>query len=417
MYRDLKCQHHLVQEKFDQRPDIPGLTPVGFQRWATLLIQADPQAEFERLQKTVLEMPISNPDDKKERFPKEISRRLFPGQEDLQIRYDIEDSISEHAAIVIPRRTSHDSLHSRQDSPIRKGDPASGQNASQTNRPSVHFGDESHSTATQATPQPSNLERERAPYANVPTESIIDDTNPPAPASPPIQNPKPIERERKPYTAQPGGKRQYDDDPPRVPPVTNSNSTNRETSRARAESIINSTIPKPSRSDSSARSRPISIPNTRPMDIPKPEVHHHRAPSTASSAASVPAAGSRRGRSPSFNRGSMSDFRRSDAELRGYPSVHDPYTASMPRSGGEAVLDESDTRKYFEKQARDRVERSRRDEDSKHFGESPRRGYEPPPPSTRRGTEFLPGDDEYYKSTNGGRGYEYQQPYGGPVYR
>ena len=85
MYRDLSCQHHLVQERYDERPDIPGLTPVGFERWVTLLIQAHPEEEFERLQKAVLEMPISNPDDKKERFPKEISRRLFPGHGDTTI--------------------------------------------------------------------------------------------------------------------------------------------------------------------------------------------------------------------------------------------------------------------------------------------------------------------------------------------
>jgi len=32
MYRDLKCPHHLVQEKYNGIPDIPGLTPVGFER-------------------------------------------------------------------------------------------------------------------------------------------------------------------------------------------------------------------------------------------------------------------------------------------------------------------------------------------------------------------------------------------------
>jgi len=111
IYRDFECQHHLVQERYDERPDIPGLTPVGFARWATLLIQAHPEEEYERLQKAVLEMPISNPDDKKERFPKEISRRLFPRHGDIRIRDHIEDSISGYAAVE-PRRSSQEELKS-----------------------------------------------------------------------------------------------------------------------------------------------------------------------------------------------------------------------------------------------------------------------------------------------------------------
>ena len=61
IYKDLKYPHPLVQENYDRIPDTPGLTPVGFERWATLLIQAHPEEEFERLQKAVPKMPISNP--------------------------------------------------------------------------------------------------------------------------------------------------------------------------------------------------------------------------------------------------------------------------------------------------------------------------------------------------------------------
>ncbi|KAK3169913.1 hypothetical protein OEA41_009297 [Lepraria neglecta] len=85
MYRDLGCQHYLVQERDDQRPDIAGLTTVGFERWVTLLIRAYPEEEHRRLQKAILDMPITNPDNN-ERFPKEISRRLFPQCEDRGIR-------------------------------------------------------------------------------------------------------------------------------------------------------------------------------------------------------------------------------------------------------------------------------------------------------------------------------------------
>ena len=54
MYRNLGCQHHLIQEPDDQRPNIPGLTPLGFERWVTLLIRAHPGDEYRRLQKPFL---------------------------------------------------------------------------------------------------------------------------------------------------------------------------------------------------------------------------------------------------------------------------------------------------------------------------------------------------------------------------
>lgn len=79
IYRDIEAEHHLVQDpqNLKERPDIPGLTPRGFEKWYTIMIQANPDREFARLQKTVLDMPINNPDDRKERFPKELPRRLF----------------------------------------------------------------------------------------------------------------------------------------------------------------------------------------------------------------------------------------------------------------------------------------------------------------------------------------------------
>lgn len=66
MYRDLKCQHHLVQELNGQRPNIPGLAPVGFDRWMTLFVKAYPEEMYKRLQKAVPDMPISNSDKKKD---------------------------------------------------------------------------------------------------------------------------------------------------------------------------------------------------------------------------------------------------------------------------------------------------------------------------------------------------------------
>ena len=391
MYRDLECQHHLVQERYDERPDIPGLTPIGFERWVTLLIQAHPEEEFARLQKAVLDMPICNPDDRKERFPKELSRRLFPVHEDRKTREILEDSISEHAAIEIPRRPNREEPPPpRHDSPNQKASVAEQNYVPQTHRSSVSFDLPPANSAPSGNYVPSQLERERKPYSNVPSESAIDDTNPPMP--PPSTNP--IERARQPYTALPGGGKQFEEEAKSTKP--------------RSESFVSS-APKPSHSDSTARSRTIPVNNARPMEIPKPELHHHRAPSTTS----------RRHRSPSFSRGSSNDFRRSEGDFRGYqPSSYQP-PSSVPAGAPpvEAVIDENDTRRYFEKNARERAERARRqaEEEARNYGESPRR-YDRAGPPPRR-DDYL--NDEDYNRASGrqGSGYDYSQQYGGPVYR
>ena len=424
MYRELSCQHHLIQERCDERPDIPGLTPVGFERWVTLLIQAHPNEEYERLQKAVLDMPINNPDDTKERFPKEISRRLFPGSSDLRIREDLEQAISEHANIDLPSRTKrHDSpqlnvnesVHSLPPHrPSVAVEPPAPSNIERERKPYVnsqpniaiedtravptppsHRASVGPETAYQ--PPPNNIERERKPYSTVPTECAIDDTNP-LPPPPPLSNN--IERERNPYSSQPGaGKAFADDLRCNEGGYTKPRADSMASNIGRSESIA----AKAGRSDSSARTRPVpfgsSIPNRSPMEIPKPEIHHHRQPSNA-----------RRHRSPSFSR-VRDDFRRSDGDLRGYQPTFHP--GSVPTSDG------------FEEEARRTArERARRqaEEDARGYGESPgsRARYDRPiidingPP---RGSHL--NEEDYYR--NGGRvpgsGYDYQQPYGGPAYR
>ncbi len=400
MYRELECQHHLIQERFNERPDIPGLTPLGFERWVTLLIQAHPEQEYERLQKAVLAMPISNPDDKRERFPKEISRRLFPGCEDNRVREKLENAISEHARIDIPQRSQQDSPVHRQsvsepqpqsqhvpptyrrepsvtlDSGTSSYTPSSLERERKpySNTPLEPTIDDTNPIPSGAPPHiPSNLERERKPYSNIPSESAIDETNP-------TPVPQPIERERKPYSAQPGGGKTYEDEV-----------RAREAGKLRSDS----TSVKPIRSDSSARARPIpggaSAP--RPAEVPKPEIHqHHRAPSNV-----------RPHRSPSISRGG-GDFRRSDGDIRNYQP------AFQPSATPDAYDD--DARRYI----RDRARRQA-DEDARSYGESPgtRTRYEPPP----RGS-FIGTDEDYYRATGRGQGngYDYTQPqYGGPTYR
>lgn len=157
-----------MQMRLNERPDIPGLTPRGFERWATLMIQTHPDKEFERLQKTVLNMPISNPDDKKERFPKEIPRSLFPERPDLELRRDIDQSIIKHCAVDLP--------------PVTDEDIAAMHHAKSYVSPTVEDGDD----------------EEDGGYEEDEDEEEA-------------KTPGPIERERKPYSAQPGGGKTYDE--------------------------------------------------------------------------------------------------------------------------------------------------------------------------------------------------------------
>ncbi|KAL8666405.1 MAG: hypothetical protein Q9202_001428 [Teloschistes flavicans] len=368
LYRELECQHHLVQEHLDERPDIPGLTPVGFQRWMTLLIQAHPNEEFERLQKAVLAMPINNPDEKKERFPKELSRRLFPGSGCSQTRERLEKAITLHANVELPRRSKNRETSPTPTNPNVTEAKSTGRKESQVN------GDIAPPPYA-----PSNIERERKPYSNIPTESAVDDTNPIA--APPSQ---PIERERKPYSAMPGGGKQFD-----------------EGSKPRSDSVAS----RPGRSESTTRARPIPTgqaqpPIGRPVDMPKSEAHHHhRAPSNTVHR-----------RSPSFG----NDYRRSDGDLRGYPPFQ---PGSVPT--GESF---DDTR-----YGRERGERARRqaDEDMRSYGESPAgrgrydRGMDSNGGAAHRASYLSNNEEDYYRSNGraAGNGYDYQQPYGGPVYR
>ena len=428
MYRELSCQHHLVQERHDERPDIPGLTPIGFERWVTLLIKAHPDEEYERLAKAVLDLPINNPDEKKERFPKELSRRLFPGFPDRRIREDLESAIAEHAHIDLPRRLSHDDIRSNPSlsesvhlapnprptvdvEPPTPGITPTSNNIERERKPYVNSNLESARDDTNQTlgsishrpsvPDssytPSSIERERKPYSSVPSELAVDDTNPFPP--PPPASAQPIERERTPYTAQPGGGRKFDDDPKardQLKPRTESNAS----SLGRAEL----TTSRPNRAESSARPRPVPMGGLPrgPMEIPQPDIHQYRQPSNA-----------RRRRSPSFSRTRPDDFRRSDGDLRGYHPTFQP--GSIPSQDG---FDDEGRRL-----AHDRARRQAEDE-GRRYGESPnsRARFDRPVVDVNGQPRGLyTNDEEHYRGgtrmSMPGNGYDYQQPYGGPVYR
>jgi hypothetical protein len=211
LYREIEAEHHLTQAKLDERPDIPGLTPLGFATWATLLLRAYPEQEFERLQKTVLDMPISNPDDRKERFPKEISRRLFPSHPDLKIRDKLEKAMATHCNLKFPLSHTSASDSQQQNTPIHTRAESFAQSIpnpaplSQSARDGGILSPVS-SRPIQPPPAGASVERDRQQYSTTPPEGAVEDNR--EDSVPPSH---PIERERKPYVAQPGGGKSYDE--------------------------------------------------------------------------------------------------------------------------------------------------------------------------------------------------------------
>jgi hypothetical protein len=205
IYREVEAEHHLVQDPSNlrERPDIPGLTPRGFETWYTLMIQANPDREFARLQRTVLDMPISNPDDKKERFPKELPRRLFPSSPDLTILEKLEASIIAHCEVELPRNPAEEtSRPSSRRTPIEK---------SPSRVPTV----------TDRMPPPATASKSNSQEREA-SSAVIDDEEDATTA------PRPIERERKPYSVQPGGGKMYEEAAMNAIPKTETTSTSRQ---------------------------------------------------------------------------------------------------------------------------------------------------------------------------------------------
>ena len=272
MYREIEAQHHLVQPvgKLDDRPDIPGLTPRGFEKWATLLIKAHPDQEFDRLVKTALDMPISNPDDKRERFPKEISRRLFPKYGDESIITMLQKAMSTHCNVPLKARniSVDESASSARTRPVQPVQPV-------------------------FEPPPQSNERLTKSFSHTDSGVVIDDDEDSA------ATPKPIERERKPYAAAPGGGKMFEDPNAPLPVPLDSQPIAAEPKLSRSLSNAGrNDYPKP-------RPAPISVHNnqpkqgsTAPVDIPETRRHRNSVYYRDQTAASAP----RRNRSPSVSK-------------------------------------------------------------------------------------------------------------------
>lgn len=308
MFREIDCQHHLVQEKLNERPDLPGLTPQGFETWATLLLKAHPDQEYARLAKTALDMPISNPDEKKERFPKELSRRLFPTHGDTEIAYKLQKIMSTHCNVnFTSRHGGTTDSQPRTSNASVVSDDASVKTA-------IRPGPEKQEPASNAAPaslssSQASLERERQPYGSTQSEKGHGDE---VENTEDVATPQPIERERKPYVAAPGQGKNYDN---LDKPATITAQTSR-LGRSNSVSAAN----RPTVEGSRSSHPPVAVHQKAPpapMDIPESR--------TRQSNSSYPRDPTRpgRNRSPSINKeNGVSYARRTEPDLSYMSSSH-----------------------------------------------------------------------------------------------
>jgi len=287
LFREVKAQHHLVQtDDLKERPDIPGLTPKGFETWATLMILASPEREYERLQKAVLNMPISNPDDRKERFPKQIPRRLFPEVADISLREEVEEHIMKHCGVDLPPITEEERSQATRSRKV------------------------SSSSVASSTERARSYERGRPPPAASSSSAVIDDEDESISSAP-------IERERKPYTAQPGGGKKYGESGHKMEP-------------------------------SHTRSRTGSFSTSRPPDIPKASDRFDRdSLYVRSGSGSASAHRSSKG-SRSSSRGMGHDHRNSESDLLDRDRVprYNGVSADQYSESPTEMLPEEDNRRH-----------------------------------------------------------------------
>lgn len=439
MFRDIEAQHHLVQEKPSERPDIPGLTPHGFETWATLLLRAHPDQEFERLAKTALDMPISNPDEKKERFPKELSRRLFPKDADTEVAYKLQKAMSTHCNVTFATASRQGSVADTQSQNQTQNGIVDAQSRSQSQTQTQNQG-QSQNTKTTAPKQPipiteepvqrgslhpspdsqeplangiksspalshASLERQRQPYVGAPSSdtlnggSAVEDEDD-------MPTPQPIERERKPYVAAPGLGKHFDnlDKPIPVPvpaPIpaqvleTRPSAFQAEPKLGRSGSLHSSSRPTVTQS----KPVPIAIHQRAPpppMDMP--ETRHHRSNSVYHK--DQP----RRTRSPSTSKenGVSGYTRRGDNDVQYIPPTH--YHAS-PSDAYEDTRRQRDYEAQRERLANDRYDAARmaaydprereRDRDNRPRLQSVS-GFDQQPRASFNGPNNPP-DEEYYR--------------------
>ena len=210
----IRVQHHLVQPSPDARPDIPGLTPDGFATWMTLLIRAHPDHEYERLAKVLRVMAINHPDERKQRFPAGLSRRLLPVIGDDKIASNLATLMATHCKVHISSRhnstaTSTGQMHDTQS-------PASPRKSEAPPPPTVEEVPDEDTLNSSATVSKDDTSAKPITSRSKPTSTKVESNKAASVTS--IEDEEhdsstsnaPIERERKPYVAQVGAGKNHD---------------------------------------------------------------------------------------------------------------------------------------------------------------------------------------------------------------
>lgn len=78
LYKDLNIGFYWVPEEPQSRNVVPAMTHDGFRKWMTLMVEAFPDQEHERLNKVMATMEIRNGNDHSERYPSRLPRQLLP---------------------------------------------------------------------------------------------------------------------------------------------------------------------------------------------------------------------------------------------------------------------------------------------------------------------------------------------------
>lgn len=133
----------------------------------TVQILANPGEEFERILQTVEQMPISNADNQQERFPKKISRKLFPRSGDSKYHRQFERAIRDDDGV-----TSSGSLPTESSTSMRResmvGSAHSAHSGSQRKREEPLSDEAMESSPLDHAALKRPIERERKPYAAIP---------------------------------------------------------------------------------------------------------------------------------------------------------------------------------------------------------------------------------------------------------
>lgn len=274
MYRRLLCQHHLIQVQNHEIPSVPGLTPAGFESFMSCLIQAHPDVEFDRFAKAVMNMPISNADNKSERFPKELSRRLLPA---------LANPLAEQRIIASMAHESQ--LLQLRNSTAMPPPPAAA-----------------------PPPQSSFKERERKPYSHSSFSNAVDDDDLVDSTMPTM----PLERERKPYFAKEGTGKLFGSDGDQERPNT---------SQFKPPESSGTPLQRPNRQNSGPTPQPGSYGASGPSD-PRSVPQHNRHRTSMGSGAPP----------GQFQTGSFPKGRRSPPQMNAFARSDPSYIGDIPPS-------------------------------------------------------------------------------------